>query len=105
MRFCSESVIIGEPEDNFTIIGYLWSEYFKGIEDPTPCDVAIMMMLFKIGRLISGGYKHDTLTDIIGYAACAEELASKIGCHYQKGETLHNTCNDDRDEEPKEEKP
>ena len=44
-----------------------------------------------------------TLTDIIGYAACAEELASKriaIGCHYQKGETLH-----DRDEEPKEEKP
>lgn len=53
----------------------------------------------------TGGYKHDTLTDIIGYAACAEELASKIGCHYQKGETLHNTCNDDRDEEPKEEKP
>ena len=48
----------------------------------------------------------------IGKAAMLEqlaeecvELASKIGCHYQKGETLHNTCNDDRDEEPKEEKP
>lgn len=68
----------GEPENNFGIIAELWNKY---LSKKPGCliqaeDVAAMMMLFKVGRLISGGYKHDTLVDLIGYAACAEELES-----------------------------
>ena len=68
----------GEPEDNFGIIAELWCTYLNAKSGFLihAEDVANMMMLFKIGRLMSGGYKHDTLTDIIGYAACAEEIAS-----------------------------
>lgn len=64
----------GEPENNFGIIAESWGNYLN--LEISPYDVAIMMILFKIGRLMSGGYKHDTLVDLIGYAACAEELES-----------------------------
>ncbi len=67
----------GEPEDNFKVIAGLWTQYAENYIKNGPIlpeDVAFMMLLFKIGRLITGGFKHDTLVDIVGYAACAEEL-------------------------------
>lgn len=66
----------GEPEDNFKVIADLWGKYLwnKPGYLIQAEDVANMMILFKIGRLITGGFKHDTLVDIMGYAACAEEL-------------------------------
>lgn len=64
----------GMPENSFKAIGGLWSEYL-GI-DISPHDVAIMMVLFKIGRIKSGKveYNADNYIDACGYAALADEL-------------------------------
>jgi hypothetical protein len=99
----------GEPENNFGIIAELWNKY---LSKKPGCliqaeDVATMMMLFKVGRLISGGYKHDTLVDLIGYAACAEELENhqhKFGVVNLKekeegSEVYYEVENDDRKQE------
>lgn len=61
----------GEPEDNFSCIAALWSIYL-GI-DLDGYDVGMLMVLFKLARLMSGKYKRDSLVDLIGYAACAAE--------------------------------
>lgn len=61
----------GEPEDNFACIAALWSIYL-GI-DLDGYDVGMMMVLFKLARMMTGGYKRDSLVDLIGYAACAAE--------------------------------
>lgn len=72
----------GSPEDNFALIGRLWTEYAKTrcvsisadvcIE---PEDVAIMMALLKIGRIATGTFKEDSYVDACGYLSCAGELA------------------------------
>lgn len=73
----------GESEDSFGVIAGLWSQYLNQaplMDRPLmlfPDDVACMMILFKVGCLVSGSCKHDTLADIIGYTACAEELMTK----------------------------
>ena len=66
----------GEPEDNFSNIANLWSAYLDtGIEVE---DVAIMMCLFKIARLKRSYYKSkDSWIDLIGYAACGGEIATR----------------------------
>ena len=66
----------GEPEDNFSNIANLWSAYLDtGIEVE---DVAIMMCLFKIARLKSSYYQSkDSWIDLIGYAACGGEIATR----------------------------
>ena len=61
----------GEPEDNFSCIAALWSIYL-GI-DLDGYDVGMLMVLFKLARMMAGGYKRDYLVDLIGYAACAAE--------------------------------
>ena len=61
----------GEPEDNCALIAELWTAYI-GVELDS-YDVGMLMVLFKIARLISGTYKRDSLVDLIGYAACAAE--------------------------------
>ena len=65
----------GEPEDNFGIIARLWTEYLG--REITSHDVGMMMTLFKIGRIKSGGKKDDNYIDACGYLACAAEIASK----------------------------
>ena len=65
----------GEPEDNFACIAEFWSVY-TGLELKS-YDVALMMVLFKMARLISGSYKHDSVVDLIGYAACAEDCVEE----------------------------
>jgi hypothetical protein len=69
----------GEPEDSFSAIAELWLAWLKirKTQDLGVVDVAIMMMLMKIGRLAGNGGNHiDTWIDIAGYAACAGELAT-----------------------------
>ena len=61
----------GEPEDNFACIAELWT-FYLGLELDV-YDVGMLMVLFKLARLISGTYKRDSLVDLIGYAACAAE--------------------------------
>ena len=70
----------GGPEDNFRKIAELWSAYLSKGEDVflTAEDVAVMMILFKVGRLTTGGGSADTWVDIAGYAACGGEIATKV---------------------------
>lgn len=63
----------GTPEDNFGLIGRLWSVYL-GVE-VTAEDVGLMMALFKIARIKVGTAKRDSFADAIGYVACAAEIA------------------------------
>lgn len=67
----------GSPEDNFKFIAELWTAYLYSnviIGDLSATDVAIMMALFKIGRMMSGKSKEDNWIDAIGYLACGAEL-------------------------------
>ena len=73
----------GEPEDNFEVIGKLWSAFLTARCAPVgteiemgPAEVAEMMALFKIGRLASAYCpKRDSFVDCAGYIACAGEIA------------------------------
>lgn len=62
----------GSPEDNFSLIAELWSNY-TGAE-LSGKDVAMMMALLKIARIKTGKYKADNYIDLAGYAACACEI-------------------------------
>lgn len=70
----------GKPEDNFRLIGELWEIYLRnrcGCEiDVLAEDVAIMMAVMKIARIMTGIYKEDSYIDLCGYAACAGEIAA-----------------------------
>lgn len=65
----------GAPEDNFQVIGDLWSTYIGVPIDAT--DVALMMCLFKIARLTTGAGTADSYIDLAGYAACGGEIAGR----------------------------
>ena len=68
----------GDPEENFTVIAKLWSEYLyatTGEEiDVNAYDVAVMMCLLKIARIATGAPKADSWIDLAGYAACGGEI-------------------------------
>lgn len=68
----------GEPENNFATIAAFWSEYLKKKLKSdiyiTDIDVAVMMSLFKIGRMTDYNFKDDSFVDAIGYLACGSEL-------------------------------
>lgn len=63
----------GTPEDNFTLIARLWTDYcgfgFSAV------DVSMMMALLKIARIARGG-TDDCFVDLAGYAACGGEIYS-----------------------------
>lgn len=72
----------GEPEDNFDIIASLWNAYLVGKHSDgtviTAKDVALMMVLFKVGRILtSTTVKEDSYIDAAGYIACGYECAQK----------------------------
>lgn len=74
----------GAPEDSFATISGMWEIYLKrkcvgaGADVCiTPEDVAVMMSLLKIARIITGDYRADNFIDLAGYAACAGEIAGK----------------------------
>ena len=74
----------GSPENNFSTIANLWSDYLvaTGKMNPfdaiNPVDVAAMLALLKIARIASGHAKEDNWIDLAGYAACGGEIEAKI---------------------------
>lgn len=72
----------GEPEYSFSQIAEYWEAYIKhncvspGADiDLTARDVALMMALFKVGRLETSGFdSYDSFIDLIGYSACAADI-------------------------------
>lgn len=86
----------GEPEDNFSRIARLWSEYLQYVISPV--DVANMMVLFKVARVqresgCGTGFNMDNFIDIAGYAACGGEIAAALWngrneCLPQQGQDL-----------------
>lgn len=74
----------GKPEDNFAAVAKMWEVYLRsqcvgeGADvRVAPEDVAMMMVLLKVGRLMTGDYLADNYVDICGYVACAGEIAGK----------------------------
>ena len=70
----------GEPEDNFDVIAQFWNHYLSTTQgvclDISAPDVAIMMALFKIGRIATArDMNKDSYIDAAGYIACAAECA------------------------------
>ena len=68
----------GEPEDNFSLIAKLWSNYLD--IEISAIDVSMLMTLLKIARVKTGTTNLDNYIDIAGYAACAYEIDSKLDC-------------------------
>ena len=64
----------GRPENNFALIGKLWEAY-TGMRYSAK-DVAMMLALLKVAR-IKTGVKGDSFVDLVGYAACAGEIATE----------------------------
>jgi hypothetical protein len=62
----------GDPENSFSIIASLWTEYLGLTIKPT--DVACMMALLKVGRILKGTVKADNYIDAAAYMAIAGEL-------------------------------
>lgn len=74
----------GTPENNFGRVAAFWRAYLEGRCVPQdtdirilPEDVAMMMVLFKAARAVTGAPKADNYIDIAGYAACAAETAAE----------------------------
>lgn len=66
----------GSPERSFDVIARLWNAY---LEDRMTImldakDVALMMALFKIARIMTGHGKADNWVDGCGYLACGGEI-------------------------------
>lgn len=83
---CSDrNLQYGEPEDNFSIIGELWSVYLNAKRvaptdriELTAKDASDMLILFKVARSVTATTpKRDTYVDIAGYAACSGAFIDK----------------------------
>lgn len=66
----------GSPERSFDVIARMWNAY---LEDRMTImldakDVALMMALFKIARIMTGHGKADNWVDGCGYLACGGEI-------------------------------
>ena len=73
------NVTHGDAEDNFRVIAQLWNVYIhnsKG-EELNNKDVAIMMCLFKVSRLMSNVDNLENWLDLAGYAACGGGIVKK----------------------------
>lgn len=67
----------GTPEDNFKNIGQYWHLYLTQIQRPLESyDIAIMMLLLKVARIVKSPQHLDNWVDAAGYAICGGELAS-----------------------------
>lgn len=64
----------GKPEDNFQTIADFWNTYLRINDDHfkiTKQDVANMMILLKVARMISSPEHLDNYVDAAGYAIIA----------------------------------
>ena len=73
----------GSPENNFRLIAEFWHTYLSakcvaaGVHvQLEPEDVAAMMALLKIARLMSNPEHADSWIDGAGYLACGGEVAT-----------------------------
>lgn len=78
----------GSPEDNFSTIAEFWTTYLNAqnklveynngtVGEITAHDVAAMMALLKVSRIVRGNtIAIDSYIDLAGYAACAGEIAT-----------------------------
>lgn len=87
----NRNVEYGDAEDNFRNIADLWNAYFLGrffiSGRMAPHDVAILMILVKVARLIQTPTSRDSWVDIAGYAACGAQVAQAgVECQEDKGE-------------------
>jgi hypothetical protein len=68
----------GNPEDTFRVIGDLWGAYLRALEPSMPPilpeDVANMMTLMKMARIVCGKYCRDNDVDLIGYAMLGADM-------------------------------
>ena len=62
-----------EPEDNFGRTAQLWSAYLT--VEVTAIDVAVLMVLLKVARLMHTPGHVDSWVDIAGYAACGADVS------------------------------
>lgn len=74
----------GSPEDNFAVIARFWEVYLNqrcvdAMSGFTlnPDDVAMLMALMKVARIMTGTFKGDSYIDACGYLACAAEIAGR----------------------------
>jgi|TARA_R110000744_G_scaffold226682_1_gene345057 hypothetical protein len=65
----------GDAYLNHMRIADFWNNYLDHDIKMSPTDVAVMMMLVKIARLMNE-YKEDSFVDICGYAALAGEMSN-----------------------------
>ena len=70
-----QKVITDAREDSFDEIAALWSVYLH--RPLIGEDVAMMMILLKVARVMKCVSIDDSLVDIAGYAACAAEIWEK----------------------------
>lgn len=78
----------GNPEDTHGVIAELWNGYLRAkgvtlgciegqpmyLSQLDPKDVALMMVLFKIGRELNGAGCKDNMVDAAGYIALAADM-------------------------------
>lgn len=67
----------GAPEINFQRIASLWNVVhpLPDGDEYLPSDVALMLALVKVGRLIQSPLKRDSWVDLAGYAALGWEVS------------------------------
>lgn len=69
----------GDAQLCFEGIAALWNAYLNNHQeggDLTSVDVVNMMVLFKVGRNMTGKYHKDNWVDICGYGALGNEIAT-----------------------------
>lgn len=74
----------GKPEDNFAVIARFWEVYLnhRCVDAMSgfilnPDDVAMLMALMKVARIMTGTFKGDSYIDACGYLSCAAEIAGR----------------------------
>lgn len=65
----------GNKTENFTNIAKLIGAYLD--IEISAVDVAMIMVLVKMARTKTGDFNIDDFIDMVGYAACGAEIASK----------------------------
>lgn len=82
----------GEPEDSFEKIADYWKTYLRHncVAPDADCgldarDVAIMMVLFKLGRMETSYFaSYDSFIDAIGYMTCATDIEYPKSTNWEK---------------------
>ena len=72
-----KEVDYGSPSENFETVAQLWNAILgkKTLKEPLcACDVAMMMVAFKLARLCEAPDHTDSQVDIAGYAALMSEV-------------------------------